>query len=130
MHIETNRVFLSQISTDCPDDEPMRTRLARLLRMVPNALGIAAIQLGIPTRAFLANDIVYFNPVMTSCEGSQTSVESCLSVGGPFEMQRYDRIVVEAEREDGTSFTAVLEGAPAVVFQHEYDHLNGICIGQ
>ena len=130
MHIETDRKFLSQMSTDCPQDQATRQRLATLLRMVPNALGVAAIQLGIPTRAFLANDVVYFNPVITSAEGSQSSVESCLSVGGPFEMQRYDRIVIEAELEDGTSFTAVLEGASAVVFQHEYDHLNGVCIGQ
>ncbi|GAA3322877.1 hypothetical protein GCM10020331_044510 [Ectobacillus funiculus] len=41
-------------------------------------------------------------------------------------MPRYSRITVKAWSVDGQELKLRLKGLPAIVFQHEIDHLNGV----
>lgn len=54
--------------------------------------------------------------------------EGCLSVDRdvPGYVLRYARITVTGTTLDGEEVTLRLKGLPAIVFQHEIDHLNGI----
>ncbi|TYS15723.1 peptide deformylase [Rossellomorea vietnamensis] len=72
-----------------------------------------------------------FNPkiVSHSVEKSYlTSGEGCLSVDRhvPGYVPRYARITVKGIDIDGNPVKVRLKGMPAIVFQHELDHLNGI----
>ncbi|WP_026692194.1 peptide deformylase [Peribacillus kribbensis] len=72
-----------------------------------------------------------FNPkiVSHSVEKSYlTSGEGCLSVDReiPGYVPRYARITVEGTSLEGEKIKLRLKGLPAVCFQHEIDHLNGI----
>ena len=57
-----------------------------------------------------------------------TSGEGCLSVDRDVEgfVPRYARITMKAFDPDGNEFKMRLKGLPAIAFQHELDHLNGI----
>jgi peptide deformylase len=57
-----------------------------------------------------------------------TSGEGCLSVDQPFPgfVPRYARITLKGFDIDGKEVKLRLKGLPAIVFQHEIDHLNGI----
>jgi peptide deformylase len=56
------------------------------------------------------------------------SGEGCLSVDDPHPgyVPRYARITVKGVDSVGKEVTIRLKGLPAIVFQHEIDHLNGI----
>lgn len=53
--------------------------------------------------------------------------EGCLSVDRevPGYIPRYTKITVQATTIDGEEVILRLQGIPAIVFQHEIDHLNG-----
>lgn len=72
-----------------------------------------------------------FNPriISHSVERSYlTSGEGCLSVDEavPGFVPRYARITVKAQDLEGNDIQLRLKGLPAIVFQHEIDHLNGV----
>jgi peptide deformylase len=69
----------------------------------------------------------YINPVIVKqSEAVQESEEGCLSVPGKFgKILRYKRLVVEALNRHGRRVRLDLRGFPAVVMQHEIDHLDG-----
>jgi peptide deformylase len=56
------------------------------------------------------------------------SGEGCLSVDQPIPgyVPRYARITVKGISLDGAEVKLRLKGLPAIVFQHEIDHLNGV----
>ena len=102
-------------------------------------VGIAAPQLGV-TKKMTA---IYFeydgkqydyrlvNPKIISHSVEQAYLaggEGCLSVDEVIEgyVVRYKRITVRAYNEAGEQVKLRLKGYPAIVFQHEIDHLNGV----
>ncbi|WP_243524052.1 peptide deformylase [Bacillus pseudomycoides] len=103
-------------------------------------IGIAAPQIGISKRMIAvhvtdANETLYsyalFNPKIISHSVERTYLsggEGCLSVDRevPGYVPRYTRIKVKATTIDGEEVKLRLKGLPAIVFQHEIDHLNGI----
>ncbi len=98
-------------------------------------VGLSANQIGMDTRAFAMirdieyNDIIVcFNPViLNSSSDSNSCEEGCLSYPDKFiNVQRPDKIDVMYEDEEGREHKIKLEGFPSRVFQHEYDHLEGI----
>ena len=98
-------------------------------------LGLSANQIGIQERAFAMiraiehNEvIVCFNPVILDSSGDfNWCEEGCLSYPDKFiNVQRPDKIDVMYEDEEGKEHKIKLEGFPSRVFQHEYDHLEGI----
>lgn len=72
-----------------------------------------------------------FNPKIVSHSVEKTylsSGEGCLSVerSVPGYVPRFARVTIEATTVDGEKVKLRLKGLPAIVFQHEIDHLNGI----
>ncbi|BAQ10372.1 peptide deformylase 2 [Bacillus sp. OxB-1] len=75
--------------------------------------------------------LVAINPRIVSHSVEKTYLttgEGCLSVDRDVEgfVPRYARITVKAFDPDGKEFKKRLKGLPAIAFQHELDHLNGI----
>lgn len=97
-----------------------------------NGVGIAAAQVGRNIRVFVVNDrgrgVVYINPTVELLSGAtEESEEGCLSVPGVYGIvKRAKKIRVTAQNRHGRTETFVTKGFPAIVFQHEMDHLNGI----
>jgi peptide deformylase len=100
-------------------------------------VGLAANQIGVGLSLMVidtslkedAPDIklVLINPRVVSAEGKTRFKEGCLSFPGlTVEVERYEKIEVVAIDEEGKEKTIQLEGFPAIVFQHELDHLKGI----
>lgn len=97
-----------------------------------HGVGLSAIQVGAPLRVFVL-DIerkreVYVNPSWMPAEGaSKVQVsEGCLSLPNTtLELERWDRVVVEAQDEDGVPFKREAAGLRSQAIQHEYEHLEG-----
>ncbi|ABS22910.1 peptide deformylase [Bacillus cytotoxicus NVH 391-98] len=103
-------------------------------------IGLAAPQIGISKRMIAihvtdTNETLYsyalFNPKIISHSVERTYLpagEGCLSVDRevPGYVPRYARITVKATTVDGEEVKLRLKGLPAIVFQHEIDHLNGV----
>lgn len=104
---------------------------------VRDGVGLAAPQVGMPLRIFAAdpgfgqdkgrNPVVMINPAIIESAGSQVYEEGCLSIPGVFEkVKRPDYIRMVGMDPQGNQIEVKLEGYESVVFQHEYDHLDGI----
>lgn len=98
-----------------------------------NGLGLAANQVGLPYRVFVMRGAelptVCFNPRIVD-ESTETVLleEGCLSHPNLFvKIKRARRIKVRYAEPNGNVVTQVFDGMTARVFQHELDHLNGIC---
>ena len=66
------------------------------------------------------------NPEIVEREGACTFEEGCLSVPDyTVEIERTNRIVVQGLDHDGEPIELEAIGFPAVVLQHEIDHLDG-----
>ena len=97
--------------------------------------GLSANQIGMDIRAFVMirdieyNDvIVCFNPrIVTRSDECVWCEEGCLSFPDQFiNVHRPDKIIVKYEDEDGKDHKISLSGFASRIFQHEFDHLNGI----
>ena len=100
-----------------------------------NGIGISANQIGIWERAFamvrdLENNevMVCFNPRIIKSYSEEVEMEEgCLSYPELFlKIKRPDKIVVKYEDEDKKTHKIKLQGLASRVFQHEYDHMEGI----
>ena len=100
-----------------------------------DGVGLSANQIGIEERAFAMirdieyNDIIVcFNPrIIKKYNDEVWCEEGCLSFPDEIiNIQRPDRIVVKYEDEDKKDHKIKLDGFAARIFQHEFDHLNGI----
>ena len=98
-------------------------------------IGISANQIGIWERAFamvrdLENNevMVCFNPRIIKSYSEEVEMEEgCLSYPELFlKIKRPDKIVVKYEDEDKKTHKLMLQGLASRVFQHEYDHMEGI----
>jgi peptide deformylase len=102
-------------------------------------VGLSAPQLGIMARVFVIGNpdepseiIGVFNPMIVDYD-EETVVyeEGCVSYPGLFiKIKRPRGIRARYRGWDGEVGTTRYEGYTARVFQHEYDHLNGITFQQ
>ena len=96
-------------------------------------IGLAATQVNLHRQLLVADvseeknqPIVLINPKILASEGSQVYQEGCLSVPGIFaDVERADRVRVEAFDRDGRKIEIETDGLLAVCIQHEMDHLIG-----
>jgi peptide deformylase len=137
-----------------PPSEEDKKILASLLEYVINSqnseiasehglrpgIGLAAPQINVSKRMIavhLTDDkgtlysYALFNPKIISHSVERAylqSGEGCLSVDEaiPGYVPRYARITVKAYNLEGEEVKLRLKGLPAICFQHEIDHLNGI----
>jgi peptide deformylase len=96
-------------------------------------IGLAATQVNVHKQLLILDiseeknqPLVLINPKIVAQEGSQTYQEGCLSVPGIYaDVERADRISVEALDRHGQPLKLAAEGLLAVCIQHEMDHLAG-----
>jgi peptide deformylase len=96
-------------------------------------IGLAASQVNVHKQLLVLDvseekdaPLVLINPKIVASEGSQTYQEGCLSVPGIFaDVDRADRITVEALDRHGKPLLLDADGLLAVCIQHEMDHLQG-----
>lgn len=105
-------------------------------------IGLAAPQVGESLRIFVTGERagdegqaavparVFIDPVLKSLEGElQPHDEGCLSLPGiRGVIRRPPKATIEAIDLEGRPFTLTSDGFCARVWQHEFDHLEGIMI--
>lgn len=93
-------------------------------------LGLAAPQIGIDSRVIIVRGNVMFNPEWQPTKAPQDTItEGCYSVPGKtFRVARAPYGWAKWTTIDGRPGESKLTGLPAIVFQHEINHLDGICI--
>ncbi len=97
-----------------------------------DGVGIAAPQIGRNIRAIVVQlptgPECFINPEITKTSSKTVeSEEGCLSVPGKFGIvDRFTKISVRAMNRHGRRISFEAKKFPAIVFQHEIDHLNGI----
>ena len=98
-------------------------------------LGLSANQIGIWERVFvMIRDMEYnetitcFNPkILKESKKRIVMEEGCLSYPDLFlDIERPESVVIKYEDEDKKIHKMKLDGLAARVFQHEYDHMEGI----
>jgi len=94
--------------------------------------GLSANQCGFRHRVFVVGAgeeyVAFYNPKIVSSSGSTKLPEGCLSFKNLYlEVERPESIEVEYQDFTGTHKTAKFSGLTARCFQHELDHLNGVC---
>ncbi len=103
---------------------------------VNDGIGLAAPQVNILRRFFVIDKELidenwdaeaYINPEILSSEGAEKIEEGCLSIPQiRADVIRPTHIHVRYQTLDGKTVEADMDGMLARVFQHEFDHLNGI----
>ena len=100
-----------------------------------NGVGLSANQIGIKERAFVMisdiesqDTLTCFNPkIVKESKEIVTMEEGCLSYPELFlDIPRPETIVVKYEDEGKELHKIKLTGFIARIFQHEYDHMEGI----
>ncbi|MBQ7794236.1 MAG: peptide deformylase [Clostridia bacterium] len=95
-----------------------------------DGVGLAAPQVGILKRVVVIDigegKIELVNPVLVASEGTQNGSEGCLSVPGVFgEVERPQKVTVEAYDRNGEKITVTGEDLLARALCHELEHLDG-----
>ena len=111
-----------------------------ILKVEEHGIGLAAPQVGIKKKFFIAWDqeakdwLPYFNAFYVKASDSRVKMsEGCLSYksGNSKVIKRYKSIKLIHDEWDGKNLTRkrkTLRGIPAIVMQHECDHLRGVTI--
>jgi peptide deformylase len=103
-----------------------------------NGIGLAAPQVGIEAKVFVimtrnlqgvTTPFAVFNPkILVASDELDDGEEGCLSFPGLFfNVKRPAHIVVEFLDRDKNPVIIRLDGIDSRCFQHELDHLNGVC---
>ena len=97
-------------------------------------IGLAATQVNVHKRIVVmdlsedrSEPLVFINPEFEALTDEMEQYqEGCLSVPGFYEnVDRPQRVKINALGRDGKPFEMIAEGLLAVCIQHECDHLNG-----
>lgn len=119
-------------------DAHLRRMAEEMLDLMYEAqgVGLAATQVGLPIRMFVANpagergegeEWVLLNPELQFPKGSETAQEGCLSLPNVFgDVKRPKQIRLSAYDIQGNPVERTVDGFFARVLQHENDHLDGI----
>lgn len=115
-------------------DDGVRSLIADLFETMRAAkgIGLAANQIGVARRVAVVSaedqgEHALVNPVIIEAEGAQVGEEGCLSIPDIYaDVERAERVVVEAGDEQGTRRRIEATGLLARAIQHEIDHLDGI----
>ncbi|WP_425658723.1 peptide deformylase [Tenacibaculum ascidiaceicola] len=143
---------LRKVGKEIDKDYPQLEKLIADMRETmynANGLGLAAPQIGKDIRLFVIDaspfaeddDIseeekevfknfnrVFINAKIIEEEGDEWAFnEGCLSIPTINEdVFRQEKVTIEYQDENFEKHTETLSGLPARVFQHEYDHIEGI----
>ena len=119
-------------------DAELRAIVREMLELMydANGVGLAANQVDLPIRMFVANleadpeqgeEMVFINPVISRPKGSEEGEEGCLSLPGLYgKVKRPKRVLVNAYNSQGEELQIDVDGLLARVIQHDTDHLDGV----
>lgn len=127
--------FLSQPSSPV---SPLDLGLADQLRLALAAnrdrcVGLAANMIGQTKQAMIISlapglDLVLFNPKILSQSNPYETEEECLSLDGVRQTTRFRKIRISYLDQHFQPQEMDLVDLPAQIFQHEFDHFQGILI--
>jgi peptide deformylase len=119
-------------------DDRLRLLAARMFELMRQSkgVGLAAPQVGMNLRLFVMNptgqaqdDRVYVNPVLCDGDGFEEEDEGCLSLPGlSIRVERFRTLRITAQDLDGNPIDQLESGYLPRIWQHEYDHLNGVLL--
>jgi peptide deformylase len=118
------------------DVREVAVRMLELMHQAPG-VGLAAPQVGLSWRMFVtchtadaADDRVFINPKLSNPgQASHDYDEGCLSLPEvTVKVRRPTEITIKATDLDGNPFTFTDAELWSRVWQHEYDHLDGVLI--
>lgn len=135
-------LLLKSMSREVSFKSPYLDALIHQMRQAvfaAHGLGLAAVQIGIPVRVVLLQQIikgeqvfkVFINPkILHKSSATQMTYEACLSVEAQERhiMQRSSYMLVKYQNIHGKSVVDNMAGLDAAIFQQEIDHLNGIIL--
>jgi peptide deformylase len=119
-------------------DADLKSLVAEMFELMydHNGVGLAANQVDLPLRVFVANptgkrgegeELVCINPELNLPKGNESDREGCLSlpeISG--EVKRAAKVKLNAYDLSGNLIQRDLDGFLARIVQHEIDHLNGL----
>lgn len=100
---------------------------------IKGGFGLAAPQVGVLERVFVMGSgedyVAFFNPkILSSSKQTSLVAEGCLSFPMlALKVERPSQVEVEYQDFNGVTRTGIFSGLSAHCFQHELDHLNGVC---
>jgi len=126
-------------------DEAVRAVARRMIELMHEAegVGLAAPQVGVPWRLFVTQppeDVrdhepfgpgrVYINPALDIVSKElEVREEGCLSLPNiRVDVRRPSAVTITAQDLEGRTFSETRDDLMARVWQHEFDHLNGVLI--
>ncbi|TAM70077.1 MAG: peptide deformylase [Microbacteriaceae bacterium] len=125
-------------------DDELRTLVSDMFETMDAApgVGLAAPQVGVASRVFVfgwsdedgvlhrgvaVNPELWQSPLTIGEPDDDNESEGCLSVPGErFPLRRARSVIMRAADEQGDSFELRADGWLARIFQHEFDHLDGV----
>ena len=134
--LKENDSLLRQTATGydfAVDGDP--TELVRQMTKVMfenNGIGLAAPQVGILKRLFIMGNadklIVCINPTIVEGQEEYRDIEGCLSFPDLWlHVKRFKSIKVKYQDITGNVVETTYSGLIGRVYQHELDHLDGVC---
>ena len=119
-------------------DERLKSLVTRMFQLMreDKGVGLAAPQVGVNERLFVMNhtgqpgdDRVYVNPELFDINGNEEGEEGCLSLPGITAIiNRGQSLRMVAQDVEGKPIEQTESGYIARIWQHEFDHLNGVLI--
>lgn len=125
-------------------DDEVRTLVADMFETMDAApgVGLAAPQVGVPLRIFVygwhddhdvehrgvaINPVLWITPPEPGEADEESESEGCLSFPGErFPLRRSSSALLRASDLDSEPFELSADGWLARIFQHEFDHLDGV----
>jgi peptide deformylase len=144
IQITGNSVLHSPASDVTDFDARLETLVADMFDTMEAApgVGLAAPQVGVPLRLFVFNWVddeetlwrgvainptLWISPPATGEADEDDEAEGCLSAPGErFPLRRAELAILTAIDLEQKPFEIRAEGWLARIFQHEFDHLNGV----
>lgn len=128
------RVCSEEIDPQTILEESFQTLIENMKEtmVASKGVGLAAPQIDLSKRLIIVQieeiPQAFINPEIVS-RSLKTVVgeEGCLSVPGVYGLvKRHQRVTIKAYNGQGEKIKMRVEGFPAIIFQHEIDHLDGI----
>jgi peptide deformylase len=125
-------------------DDDLRALVADMFETMDAApgVGLAGPQVGVARRLFVyswidddgdswrgvaINPVLWQSPLGIDPLDDEEESEGCLSVPGErFPLRRAESVILRATDLDGDEYEIEAHGWLARIFQHEYDHLDGV----
>lgn len=144
IQITGNPVLHARASEVTEFDAGLQTLVADMFETMEAApgVGLAAPQVGVPLRLFVfnwadddgapwrgvaINPTLWLSPAPVGPADEEEESEGCLSVPGErFPLRRSELAILTAVDLEQKPFEIRAEGWLARIFQHEYDHLDGL----